>query len=149
MASDHGDAFSFARPAQERANTGDKFVHLERLAKIIVRPAVQAIHEHLRAVARGENENGPHVVILAHGFQERHAIRVGKAQIENERLVIDAEKSGFRVACGLDEIDRKASVAERGSKVATKALIILRYEKSHGHLNSGAAPSAGLSLQIA
>jgi len=88
---------------------------LEWLAKIIVCPAVQAINEHLCAVARGQDKNWPHVVIPAHGFQKRHAIRVGKAEIENERLVVDAEKSGFRVACGLDQVDREAPVSKRGA----------------------------------
>ena len=81
-----------AAAAQQRADAGQHFFHVERLGDIIVGAGIEARHLVAPAVARGEDEHRHLLAGAAPFFQHADAIEHRQAEIENHRVI------GFGVA---------------------------------------------------
>ena len=90
--------------AQQRAHAGQQLLALEGLDQIVVGPGVEPRHARLERVARGEDEDG-HVALLAQPAADLHAVELGQAQVEHDRVgleVVRLVERGLTVARDAD-----------------------------------------------
>ena len=129
--------------SQQRAQSGEQLVELERLDEIVVRARVEAGDLVVHAVARGEHEDRRSNVARAERSGHLQAVALGQHDVEHDRVV------------GVDECfdDGSLTVADDvdGVRVLAKALrerlrqqgVVLRNQQSHRRLAGSVAPAKG------
>src|SRR3954453_7903567 len=118
--------------AQERTNAGKHLFEVERLGHVIVRTGIEALHLVAPSIAGGEHQDGHGPACPTPSFQNRDAVHLGQADIQNDRVIrLDfAEVMPFLAVEGA--IDDVAGIAQSGRKLPVKVGIVLDHEQTQG-----------------
>ena len=98
-----GERRDLDRPpaADQGAGAGEQLVEGERLAQVVVGPAVEAAHPVADRVARREEEHGRRPALAAMALQDLQAVRAGQPPVEDDEVpVAGPQRLPGRVAVG-------------------------------------------------
>src|SRR5256886_1803601 len=73
-------------PSAESIDARGEIFHVERLDQVARMPEVEHVDERLHADIRRRDDHGERGPGLADLLQQRHAVRIGEAQVEHEHL---------------------------------------------------------------
>ena len=117
--------------AEQRAQSGQHFLHVEGLGDIVVGAGVDALDLLAPAIPRGQDEDGHRASRLAPRFEDREAVALRQADVEHDRVVrlrvplepalLAVERAVHRVARGL----------ERRRDLAVQVPVVFDNQKSH------------------
>ena len=116
----------------------EHFLHMERLADIIVCARVEAADLVRPAVPCRQNEHGRRPARLTHAFQHGDTVLFGQANIEHDRVVwlrCGEEQALLAVERAIDDI---ASLLQSRDKLAIQITVILDDEQSQAFSLSAA-----------
>ena len=122
--------------AQQRAKAGQHLLHVEGLGDIVVGARVDALHLVAPAVARGQDQHRHRPSGLAPGLEDRDAVPLGQADVENDRVVglgIAAKPALLAVERPVDGV---AGRFERGGDLAVEIAIVFDNQQSHSRDSS-------------
>ena len=140
----HRSAIEFAlgvagRAAQQRAHARQHFLEMKWLGDIIVGAGVEALHLVAPAVARGQHEHRHGAAGAAPGFQDRDAVHLRQADIENDRVVGFGLAEIMALLAVEGAIDDIAGVGQRGGELAVEIGVVLDHEEAQGIILRSAA----------
>src|SRR5215831_4675598 len=120
------------RPAQKRAYTREHFFKMEWLGDIIVGAGIETLDLVAPSIASGQHQHRHCPSCPAPGFQDRDAVHLRQADIENDGVVgfgLSEIVSLFAVESTIDDI---TGVSQRGSELSVEVRIILDDEEAQG-----------------
>ena len=119
------------RPAQQRTHPGRELGEVERLREVVVRARVEPTHRVDDLVPGREHEHRRHVALFAHLPAHIGAVTVGKAEIEDHRVVRHGRDRMACIECRGDEVDRVAFLGQPAHDDRAERPVILHHEHTH------------------
>ena len=106
-----------ARPADQRAQPREHFLHPERLGDVVVRALVDAVHLLVPAAARGQDQHRDAETCGAPAAEHRQAVDAGEPQVEHDRVIaFGAREEVGPLAVGR-AVDRVAGAGQRAGEL--------------------------------
>ena len=117
--------------ADEGAQPRDQLLGLEGLGKIIVGAGVQPGDLVRPAVARGEDEDGHGLALLAPAVEDGEAVYLGQAEVEDDGVVIFGGAEIMAVLAVGGEVDRVAGAFQRRAQLASEVGLVFDDQNAH------------------
>ena len=116
-------------------SAGEQLIEGERLAQVVVGPAVEAAYPVADRVARREEEHGRGPALAAMALQDLQAVRTGQPPVEDDEVpVADAQRLPGRVAVG-GMRDGEALVRQSVDDRSGEARVVLDEQDPLSHDN--------------
>ena len=120
-----------AGPAQQRAQPRRELLHGERLEQVVVGAAIEAGDAVVDAVARRQDHDRYVARGVAQVRNDVEAVAVGKAEVEDDRVVGDALRRREPVLAGCERVDSESEARETVNDRLRQALVILDQKNAH------------------
>jgi hypothetical protein len=115
----------------QRAQTGQQFLHAEGFGKVIVRPRIQPVHLVGPGIAGGQDQHRHGPAGAAPALQHRHPVHPRQAQIEHHGVVILGFAQEQRLLAVIGAIDRISGFGQDPLKLKGQPRFILDHQQSH------------------
>ena len=119
------------RAAQERLETGDQFLHKERLGEVVVRPEVQSLDPFVQFVARCQENDGKGDAAFAEAAKNAEPIAPRKHDVEQHRVEGLARREVESFLAGAAELDDEARFFETGLDESGDLGLVFDDEDAH------------------
>src|SRR5580693_4145637 len=124
-------AEQLAGTAQDRFQARHQFFQCKRLDQIVVGTAAQATDAVIHTVARGQHQHRQRILAMPDVAQNRQAVAVRQAKIEDQGGIIDRRQGALRLAGIIDDIRRISRGQKSLGHEFSKLDIVLYNQKSH------------------
>ena len=120
------------RAAQQRADTRQHLLEVERLGDVVVGAGVEALHLVAPAVARGQDQHRHGAAGAAPCLQHRDTVHLGQADVEDHGVVRLAFAEEVPLLAVKGAVDDVSGVGQRRRQLPIEVRIVLDDEEPHG-----------------
>jgi D-alanyl-D-alanine carboxypeptidase/D-alanyl-D-alanine-endopeptidase (penicillin-binding protein 4) len=120
------------RPPHHGPHAGQHFFHAERLGHVVVGAAVDTQHLLRPGAARGQDDHRNGNARLAPAAEQREAVDVGQAEVEQDGAVLLGAHEEVGTAAVAGDIHRVAGLCQCALHLRSKRALVLDHQNPHG-----------------